>query len=78
MWRPSGPRSLNRWTGSIERFLHAAKKTIAQSANAPDPQPPLEARHARSDAARFKSFAEARANILRSRSPRAEKFFALQ
>src|SRR5215471_3741359 len=78
-WRPSGPRSLNRWTGSIERsFLHATKKTIAQSANAPDPQPPLEAHHACSDAALFKSFAEARANILRSRSPRAEKFFALQ
>src|SRR5262249_24620259 len=70
-WRPSEPRSPNRWTGSIERSsLHATKKTIAQSANAPDPQPPPEARHARSDAA---FFAEARANILRSRSPRAEK-----
>ena len=39
------------WTAladQVERigFLHATKKTITQSANAPDPPPPLEARHA--------------------------------
>src|SRR5215471_16561737 len=47
-WRPSGPRSLNRWSGSIERSsLHVTKKTITQSANASDPPPLLEVRHAR-------------------------------
>src|SRR5215471_3495094 len=72
-WRPSGPRSLNRWSGSIQ-ILYATKKTITQSANAPDPPPPLEARHARIGCSlfEFKSFADTRANILRSRSPRAE------